>query len=140
LGKELVVIEPAKNIKQLLTKVETNIIQMHWTEHSRHGEDSSVQNEMGELRSTENNIKPVESNKSQGEKTEKCKKSLRIRKTPIMKSNGFLRQNIPTNINQRPLVRMPLKIFFHNIRRLKNKHNELLCHLQELAPHVLLSY
>jgi hypothetical protein len=29
------------------------------------------------------------------------------------------------------------KIFHQNIRGLKNKHNKLLCYLQELAPHVL---
>jgi hypothetical protein len=89
LGKELVAIELAKNIRQLLTKVETNIIQMHCTNNNRYGEHASVPKEMGERRWTENNIKPVESNKCRGEKIEKGKKSVRIRKIPITKSNYF---------------------------------------------------
>jgi hypothetical protein len=64
----------AKNIKQLLIKVETNIIQMHWIDNNHYGEDASVPNEMGEGRSTENSAKPVKSNKCQGEKIEKSKK------------------------------------------------------------------
>jgi hypothetical protein len=80
----------AKKIKQLLTKAETNTIQIHWIKDNRHGEYSSVQNEIEDLISVKNYIKSAESNHSQDEKIYKCKKSLRIRKTPITKAIDFL--------------------------------------------------
>jgi hypothetical protein len=63
LGIEIVASELAKNIKQL-TKVETNPIQMKWTEDNQYGEYSSALNEIGELISTNNYSKSVESRKS----------------------------------------------------------------------------
>jgi exonuclease III len=39
--------------------------------------------------------------------------------------------------NSKTFSKNTFKIFHQNIRGLKNKHNELLCHLQEFAPHVL---
>jgi hypothetical protein len=78
------------NIKQLFKEVETNIISMYWTDNNRYGDDASLSNEIGELRSTKINVMPVESNKCQGEKIEKCKKTTITRKTPITKSNEFL--------------------------------------------------
>jgi ribose 5-phosphate isomerase RpiB len=75
LGKELVAMELAKKIKQLLTQAETNTIEMHWTEDNQHGEYSSVQNEIEDLTWVKNYIKSVESNQSQDEKIDKCKKN-----------------------------------------------------------------
>jgi hypothetical protein len=80
----------AKKIKQLLTKVETIPIQMPWTEDYQHGEYSSAQNGIIDLTSGNNYVMSAESIMSQGEKMVKCKKSLRIRKAPITKSNDFL--------------------------------------------------
>jgi hypothetical protein len=58
---------------------------------------------------------------------------------PITKSNDFYGKTFQ-KCNSKTFSKNTFKIFHQNIRGLKNKHNELLCHLQELAPHVLLSY
>jgi pheromone shutdown protein TraB len=90
LGKELVASELAKQSLQLLTMAEMNPIQMHWTLDDLHGKYSSSRNANGESIVANNEMKSVGSNKYQGVNSEKCKKSMRIRRTPITKSNDFL--------------------------------------------------
>jgi hypothetical protein len=90
LGKELVASELAKQCLQLLTMAEMNPIRMHWTLDDLHGKYSSSSNANGESTVVNNQIKPVGSNNYQGENSVKCKKSMRLRKIPITKSNDFL--------------------------------------------------
>jgi hypothetical protein len=68
-GKELVALVLAKKIDQLLTKLETNPIQMQWKEENLHGENLPAQNGVKELTLLKNCKKP-EKNKCQSEKTE----------------------------------------------------------------------
>jgi hypothetical protein len=94
-GKELVASELAKKIDQVLTKSETNPIQMQWKEGNLHEENSSAQKEIEELMSLNNCKESVKLNKCQGEIIEaNSKKSLRTRKIPVTKSNDFYGKTI----------------------------------------------
>jgi hypothetical protein len=94
-------------------------------------ETSSVYRALGPLYSAHvcrvgNNRKqykePVESNKCQGKKIEKCKKSARIRKIPITKLNYFFMVKHSNKCNSKTFSKNTFKIFHQNIRGLKNLH------------------
>jgi hypothetical protein len=67
----------------------------------------------------------------------KTKVSIRPRKVPVTRSFDFFMVNHSIESNFMSAKNNVIKICHQNVRGLRAKCNELLCHLQEQSPHFL---